>query len=59
MKVTIENGILKIEIETSNPPERSASGKSLVVASTRGNMRTAVMVDGKPLTIGLNAYIQA
>jgi hypothetical protein len=59
MKVTIENGVLKIEIPTSNPPERSASGKSLVVASTRGNMKTSVIVDGKPLTIGLNAYIQS
>lgn len=38
-------------------PKPSASGKSLVVASTRGNMKTECMVDGKPLTIGLNAYI--
>ena len=38
-------------------PKPSASGKTLVVASTRGNMRTDCMVSGKPLTIGLNAYI--
>jgi len=29
-----------------------------VVASTRGNAVTTVMVDGKPVTIGLNAYIK-
>lgn len=38
-------------------PTPSASGKTLVVASTRGNVKTAALVDGKPVTIGLNAYI--
>jgi hypothetical protein len=38
-------------------PVPSASGKTLVVASTRGNMKTSVEVNGKPLTIGFNAYI--
>ncbi len=38
-------------------PAPSASGKTLVVASTRGNMKTSVTIDGKPLIIGLNAYI--
>jgi len=32
--------------------------QDLVVASTRGNAVTDVMVDGKPVTIGLNAYIK-
>jgi hypothetical protein len=39
-------------------PTPSASGKTLVVASTRGNAVTDVLVDGKPVTIGLNAYIK-
>jgi hypothetical protein len=39
-------------------PTPSASGKTLVVASTRGNAVTSAMVDGKPVTIGLNAYIK-
>jgi hypothetical protein len=38
-------------------PTPSASGKTLVVASTRGNMKTSLTVNGKLLTIGLNAYI--
>ena len=38
-------------------PKPSASGKTLVVVSSRGNMKTDCMVNGKPLTIGLNAYI--
>lgn len=40
-------------------PAPSASGKTLVVASTRGNMATTAIVNGKPVTIGVNAYIKA
>lgn len=35
----------------------SASGKSTVIASSKGNVTTNVMVDGKPLTVGVNCYI--
>ena len=34
----------------------SASGKSNVHLSTRGNQPTGVLVNGKPLIIGINAY---
>jgi len=57
MTVEIKNGKLCIEIDLETPT-LSASGKTLVVASTRGNSMTSVMVDGKPVTIGLNAYIK-
>lgn len=57
MKVSIEKNDLVIRVPLSNPPVPSASGKTLVVASTRGNIKTSVEVDGKPVTIGLNAYI--
>ena len=33
------------------------SGKALIVASTGGNVQTDVEVDGKPVFVGLNAYI--
>lgn len=56
MKVTVKDGKLIIEIEMLKP-EPSKSGKTLVVASTRGNVQTSAQVDGKPITIGLNAYI--
>ena len=58
MKARIENGKLIVEIEMQQPT-RSASGKTLVVASTRGNVKTDVMVQGQAVTIGLNAYISA
>ncbi|NTV99073.1 MAG: hypothetical protein HGA70_07915 [Chlorobiaceae bacterium] len=57
MTVEIKNGKLLIEIDLEKPT-LSASGKTLVVASTHGNMVTTAMVDGKPVTIGLNAYIK-
>ncbi|MDT9545722.1 MAG: hypothetical protein RI826_00010 [Chlorobium phaeovibrioides] len=56
MKVEIRDGKLCIEIDLEKPTP-SSSGKTLVVASTRGNAVTDVLVDGKPVTIGLNAYI--
>ena len=56
LKTKIEGNKLIIICDLEEPTP-SASGKTLVVASTRGNMKTALTVDGKPLTIGLNAYI--
>jgi hypothetical protein len=58
MKVTVEKNELVIRIPMQNPTP-SASGKTLVVASTRGNVKTEVLVNKKPVTIGLNAYISA
>lgn len=57
MDVKIENGKLHISIDMQEPTP-SASGKTLVVASTHGNMATDCVVDGKNLVIGLNAYIK-
>lgn len=57
MQVSIKNNKLVIEIDMQ-PPTRSASGKTLVVATTRGNQATTATVDGKPVTVGLNAYIK-
>lgn len=56
MTVEIKGDKLCIEIDLQKPAP-SASGKTLVVASTRGNVITEAKIDGKPITIGLNAYI--
>ncbi|MHB9009940.1 MAG: hypothetical protein ACYDC1_23770 [Limisphaerales bacterium] len=61
MNAEIKNNELVIRIPLQEPTP-SATGKTLVVASTRGNARTNVTVNfqGKPLpvTIGLNAFIK-
>ena len=56
MKASLKNGVLTIEIPVNPTPIASKSGKSKVIASTNGNVVTNVLVDGKPLIIGLNAY---
>jgi hypothetical protein len=57
MQVEIGDNKLCIEIDLEAPTP-SSSGKTLVVASTRGNIVTDIEIDGKPVTIGLNAYIK-
>lgn len=57
MKVTIENNELVIRIPMCEP-RPSSSGKTLVVASSGGNQATTATVDGKPIIVGLNAYIK-
>ena len=57
LKVEIKDSKLFIEIDLEKPTP-SSSGKTLVVATTHGNVVTAAEVDGKPVTVGLNAYIK-
>jgi len=57
MKATITGKKLTIEIDLQDP-RPSSSGKSLVVATTGGNQTTTATVNGKPVIIGLNAYIK-
>jgi len=61
MKAEIKgnNLVITIPCETNNL-RPSASGKTLIVASSQGNVTLPdVQVQGKNLTIGLNAYIKA
>lgn len=54
----IKDGALVITVPMQKPT-LSASGKTLVIATTHGNVPTTLVVDGKPVTIGVNAYITA
>ena len=56
MNGEIKGSKLCIEINLEKPTP-STSGKTIVVASTRGNVVTTAVVDGKLVTIGLNVYI--
>ena len=46
--------VIRIPLQAPAP---STSGKTLVVATTRGYVKTTAQIDGKPITIGVNAYI--
>jgi hypothetical protein len=58
MTAKIEGQKLIIEIDLIDPPTPSASGKTLLVASSGGNQKTSVLIGGKSLVVGLNAYIK-
>ena len=58
MKAEIINGNLVLTLPISTDPQPSASGKTLVVASSHGNLTTTVMINGKPVVVGVNAYIK-
>jgi hypothetical protein len=57
LKAELKGNKLIIEIDTQEP-EPSKTGKTLTIASTRGNQVTPIMVHGQPLIVGLNAYIK-
>lgn len=56
MKTTIKDGKLVIELSLQTPAP-SKSGKTLIVASTHGCIATAATVEGKPVTVSINAFI--
>ena len=57
MKVEVQGKNLVITIPLTEPTP-SASGKTLVVASSHGNKETDAKINGKPVIIGLNAYVR-
>ena len=59
MNATIKNGKLVIELAADeNPTQPSKSGKTLLVATTHGNLTTTCVVKGRPLVVSVNAYIK-
>lgn len=58
MKVTVEKGELVIRVPLRKEPQPSGSGKNLVVATSGGNQKTEALFNGKPITVGFNAYIK-
>ena len=57
MTVEIKGSEMVIKIQMQEP-RPSASGKTLVVATTSGNVVTTAQVNGKAVIVGLNAYIK-
>ena len=55
MNVEIKANDLIVSLPIS--PRPSKSGKTILVASTSGNIKTTVEYDGKPITVSVNAYV--
>jgi len=58
VQVTREGDTLVIRIPIEAPAP-SSSGKTLVVASTHGNQKSGIQIDGKDVFVGVNAYVYA
>ncbi len=58
MKARQKGSNLIIEMAMQKP-KVSASGKTLIVASSRGRWESGIVVDGKPVMILVNAYIDS
>lgn len=58
IETKIEKGRIIISLPLNAEPTPSASGKTLVVASSHGNVATTAVVQGKPVVVGINAYIR-
>ena len=57
MTAKVEGNELVIRVPLNPVPTASKTGKTLVVASSHGNKVTEAEVNGKKVTIGVNAYI--
>ena len=56
METTIQDGFLVIKIPIS-PARPSASGKTMVVATTGGFAATTVLIGDKPVRVNVTATI--
>jgi hypothetical protein len=58
MHASIEGNELILRIPLLPAPTRSKSGKTLLVATSGGNVATDATVQGKAVVVGVNAYIE-
>ena len=58
VKVDEAKGTMTIVLSMNAQPAPSASGKTLVVASTHGNQTVPAKIGDQNITIGVNAYIK-
>lgn len=56
MKAEIKNNELTITLTIEK--KESKSGKSIVIATTNGNVTNGLEYEGNPVIIGVNAYIK-
>lgn len=58
MQTEIKDGYLAIMLPMEKDLPLSRSGKTRIVASTRGNVKTSATFNGQPVTVTLTAYIR-
>ena len=58
MQVEIVNGYLVVKIPVNSPLVPSSTGKTDLVASSGGCMKTNAVVNGKQVTVNLSAFVK-
>ena len=58
VEVSKDKKTLTITMPLNPKGTPSASGKTMVVASTHGNLASEAEIDGKPIIVGVNAYFR-
>ena len=56
MEITVKNGIATITFPLNGEATESASGKTMLVASTYGAQVIGLDEAGRPVSLSLNAY---
>ena len=59
MKIELTKGRLLISLKVRRKPKPSKSGKSLIIASTRGVRHSKVKIQGRRVSVNANAFISA
>ena len=57
LTASIDGEYLVIRVPLNPTPTRSATGKTLVVASSHGNKTTEATLNGQSVIVGVNAFI--
>jgi hypothetical protein len=57
MQVEIKNGNLIITLPLNSSPSLSSTGKTLICAGTGGFVRSTAQINGKPVSVSVNAVI--
>lgn len=58
MKAELSKDKKELTVTIPVSPRPSKSGKTTVIASSAGNRPTTAVYDGKPIVVGLNAYVK-
>lgn len=53
-EIVKDNLVITLPLQT---PTASKTGRTLLVAGTNGSVKTDLKIDGKQVTVGVNAYI--
>jgi hypothetical protein len=58
MKFRMRSGIIIITLPVIDPARPSKSGKTLLVATSRGGRRTSLRSHGRPVFVNANVYVR-